>query len=75
MDQLSFDSIMFPRDRKVLTVGEVALRLDCTEQHVIDLIDAGQIQALNIGTAGKRHWRIPREAYDSFVALRHSFRV
>jgi excisionase family DNA binding protein len=74
-DQLSFDSIMFPRDRKVLTVAEVAARLDCTDQHVIDLIDEGQLQALNIGSAVKRHWRIPKEAYEAFLRERHSFQL
>lgn len=74
-DQLSFDSIMFPSDRKVLTVAEVASRLDVTEQHVIDLIEEGQIQAINIGGGAKRFWRIPKEGYEQFLRARHSFRI
>ncbi len=75
MDQLAFDSIMFPKDRKAMTVLEVAERLNCTDQHVFDLIEGGQLQAVNIGGSGKRFWRIPREAYEAFIKQRHSFNV
>lgn len=76
MDQLAFDSIMFPSDRKILRVAEVARLLDVTEQHVHDLIEEGAIQALDVGGGGqKRFWRIPREAYEAFVAKRHSYQA
>ena len=74
-DQLTFDSIMFPADRKILTVAEVAARLEVTEQHIHDLIAEGQLQAVDVGGGGKKYWRIPREAYDKFLADRHSFNI
>ncbi len=74
-EQLSFDSIMFPKERKVLNVSEVAARLDVTDQHVHDLIEEGKLQAIDVGGGGKRFWRIPREAYDQFLAARHSFNI
>ena len=58
-----------------MTVAEVSVLLHCTDQHVCDLIDEGQLQALNIGGNAKRFWRIPREAYDAFLASRHSFNL
>lgn len=74
-DQLGFDSIMFPRDRKVLMVSEVAARLEVTEQHVHDLIAEGKLQAIDVGGGSKRYWRVPIEAYNAFLAARHSFNV
>lgn len=74
-EQISFDSIMFPADRKVLTVAEVAARLDVTEQHVRDLIEEGKIQALDVGGGGNRYWKIPVEGYEKFIADRHSFNI
>lgn len=74
-DQLTFESIMFPAERKVLAVAEVAARLDVTEQHIHDLIDEGKLQAIDVGGGSKRFWRIPREAYEKFLADRHSFNI
>ena len=39
--QLEFPSVAFPKDRTVLYVGEVAMKLRVTEQHVLDLIEEG----------------------------------
>lgn len=72
--QLEFPSLAFPEDRKVLYVGEVAMKLRCTEQHVSDLIEEGQLQGVNIAGPGQRKcWRIPVEAYEAFLERRHSF--
>ncbi len=70
-EQSSFDGLLLP-GRKVLTVGEVSERLRVTIQHVIDLIDEGQLDAINLGGAGRRHYRIPVEAYEKFLAKRCS---
>ncbi len=73
---LTFESIMFPAERRTLTVAEVAQRLHCTERHVIDLIDEGKIQAVNIGGGSARKlYRIPREGYQAFLNDRHSFNL
>jgi excisionase family DNA binding protein len=58
--------------RTVLNVGEVAASLRITIQHVIDLIDEGQLTAINIGGDGRRHYRIPTEALRAFLENRRS---
>jgi excisionase family DNA binding protein len=74
-DQLEFPSIAFPPDRRMLTVAEVAERLRVTDQHVLDLIDEGQLQAINIGGANRKFWRIPVEAWNDFLGRRHSYAI
>lgn len=74
-EQVEFESIAFPADRKVLLVAEVAARLRMSKEQVIDLIDGGHLQAVNIGDGGRRYWRVPVEGYKKFVANRHSFNV
>jgi excisionase family DNA binding protein len=56
----------FPKDRTVLCVAEVAMKMRVTEQHVLDLIEEGKIQAINIGGGGRNFWRIPVELIRSF---------
>lgn len=56
----------------ILTVHQVAEKLGVTEQHVHDLICAGQLQAVDVGGGSKRYWRIPIEAYEQFVKTRNS---
>lgn len=58
--------------RAVLAVGEVAKALCMTIQHTLDLIDEGQLEAINIGGATKRHYRIPVEALRRFLDHRRS---
>lgn len=60
-EQLSFPSMAFPSDRKVLVVGEVAPLFRCTEQHVIDLLEEGKIAGFDI--AGRHDYlRVPTAA-------------
>ena len=68
-EQVTFDGLLFP-GRRVLYVGEVAERLRVTIQHVIDLIDEGKLNAVNMGGAGRRHYRIPVEEYERFLRSR-----
>jgi len=65
----------FPKDRKVLFVSEVATRLGVTDQHIIDLIDEGKLQAVNIGGHTRKFWRIPIEAYQAFLQQNHSYAI
>lgn len=70
-EQETFDGLLFP-GRRVLTVGEVSERLRVTIQHVIDLIDEGQLTGINLGGGSKRHYRIPVESYERFIKERCS---
>ena len=73
--QLEFPSLAFPKDRTVLYVGEVAMKLRTTEQRVLDLIEEGQLQAVNVGGNDRKFWRIPVEANEAFLEKRHSFNL
>jgi excisionase family DNA binding protein len=64
--QMEFGKLLFP-GRTVLYVGEVAERLDISEQHVLDLIDEGRLLAINIGGGTRKFWRIPVEAYERYL--------
>lgn len=57
-------------DRQVLLAAEVAARLRCSSQHVANLIDCGELAALDVRTGGRSSYRIPVEAYRSFVVKR-----
>lgn len=52
--QLDFPSLTFPKDRTVLTVGEVAERWRVSDRHVVDLIEEGKLHAFDI--SGKRDY-------------------
>jgi excisionase family DNA binding protein len=54
--------------RVTLRVGEVATALRTTEQHILDLIEEGRLQAINVGGSTRNFWRIPVEAYEQFTA-------
>lgn len=69
-DQIEFPSLAFPADRKNLRVEEIALRLDCTTQHVLDLIEEGKMRAINIAGANateRRFLRVPVEAWNKYL--------
>lgn len=53
--------------RSTLRVPEVAEALCCTEQHVLNLIDRGKLDATNIGNGSRGHWRILVSSFDQFV--------
>ena len=55
--------------------SKVAMKLRVTEQHVLDLIEEGKLQAINIGGGGRNFWRIPVEAYKAFLNANPSFRL
>ena len=59
--QLDFASIAFPKDRTVLTVGEVASLWKVSDRHVVDLIEEGKLAAFDI--SGRRDYvRLPMTA-------------
>ena len=62
-----FASLRFP-GRTILNVEEVAKRLRVTKTHIVNLIDEGILEAVNVGTAERKFYRIPIEAYEAYVA-------
>ena len=64
--QLDFPSLAFPKDRSVLTVGEVAAKWNVSDRHVVDLIEEGKLVAFDI--AGRRDYvRAPMTAIDEIA--------
>lgn len=53
-------------------ISEVARALKCTETHIRDLIDEGQLMAVDIAGADtpRKCLRIPVSAYDAFIGAR-----
>ena len=62
---------LFP-GRKMLYVREVAEHLRITRQHVVDLIEEGNLAAVNVNSEAEKRacWRIPVEAYEAFLRRR-----
>ena len=58
---------------EVYTVAEVAERLKVDEQHVRDLIDEGEMAAVNIGNGKRKRWRVAREELERFKERRRNF--
>lgn len=84
-EELALSSVrahaLFP-GRTTLYVHEVVRALSLSENQVIDLIESGDLAAVNIASglqsAGnpngsktpRKYWRIPVSAFDAFVAQR-----
>lgn len=66
-------SLLFP-DRKILRIGEIAAKLDCTEQHVHDLIEEGKLGWVDITGANNLSNRAARrvtvEQWEKFLKER-----
>lgn len=64
--------------RSMLMTSEVAKALAIAERHVIDLINEGLLDAVEITGKGNKssreHWRIPVSAYDDYIRRRHNKR-
>jgi len=67
--QLDLGSLLFP-GRSSLYVGEVAGKLGITDQHVIDLLEEGQLGGVNVGGGSRNFWRIPVPEYEKFLRRR-----
>ncbi len=70
--QTNFASLLFGKERTVLYVSEVAEKLKVSENHVKALIEEGLLEAVNVGTAARKFWRIPASAYEEFLRKRKS---
>lgn len=75
-DEFPFPSLDFP-GRTVVTVPELAQKLGVTEQHVINLIECGELPGLNTGRAklGRSWYRIPLESWHAWVLQRLSANI
>jgi len=66
--QPDFISLAFPKERTVLTVGEIAPIWHVTDQHVIDLLEEGKLAGFDI--AGRHEYmRVPTAAIDELSRL------
>ena len=48
-------------------VREIAAAWRVSQQHVRDLIEAGELAAVRVGGRNRHHYRIPIEAYEEFL--------
>lgn len=67
-------SLDFPPDRRSLCVSEVAEALRVSLRHVMNLIEEGKIQAIDIGIGVHHHWRIPVDAYKEYIKKQSSIK-
>lgn len=50
--------------------SEVATALECSHEHVLNLIKAGELEAVDISVSGPPRYRINRDSLDAFLARR-----
>lgn len=69
--ELPFVSLDFP-GRTVLTIAEVADKLGLCEEHVCDLVDEGELAAVDASSKGasRRALRVVIESYRDFICRR-----
>ncbi len=65
-------SLLFDRARTVLSLDEIAAKLDCSKQHVIQLVESGEIGAINIGRGRVKFYRVPSGEWEKFLRRRAS---
>jgi excisionase family DNA binding protein len=59
------------REPRLLTVGEVALRIRQSERTVRDKIASGALPAIKIGTGPRARIRVDRAELEEWLALSH----
>ena len=66
-----FASLDFP-GRSTLLLWEIADRLGCTVQHLLNEVDSGDLAVLNIASASsnRRACRVPIECYRAYILKR-----
>ena len=70
-----YPSLQLPTIKTMLSVREVAGKLRITPRHVVNLIDMGRLQGINLGCSARKMWRIPLEALKAFFKANHSHEV
>lgn len=68
-EQLTFFASLDFAGRTTLGLAEIAEKLGCTVQHLLNEIERGAFQGLNLAAshAGRRAMRIPVECYRAYV--------
>jgi excisionase family DNA binding protein len=61
-----------PVTAKMLTVLEAASRLGVSDAHVLNFIEDGRLEAIDVGDGSRKHWRVPVAAFEKFLAARSS---
>jgi excisionase family DNA binding protein len=65
-------SLLFEGARTVLSLDEIAAKLDCSKRHIIQLIESGAIGAINIGRGRIKFYRVPIGEWEKFLRRRAS---
>jgi excisionase family DNA binding protein len=67
-----FTNLLFDKARTMLSLEEIAARLECSRAHVFNLIEGGDLGCINIGTGKTKYYRIPASEWEKFLKKRAS---
>lgn len=69
---LSFACLDFPANRGAVAAWEIAEKLGCSVQHILNQIDEGELQALDLASphVSRRMTRVPVEEYRAYIMRR-----
>ncbi len=68
--QCDFSSLLFDKARTMLSPEEIAAKLECTRQHVMHLIEGGDLGSINIGNGKNKFYRVPAAEWERFLKKR-----
>lgn len=69
---LTVAGIPIPNDRTTLRPDEIAKMLECTKEHVLNLVEEGELVGVNIAGIKRAHWRVSVHAFAEFLRRRSS---
>jgi len=69
-EQCDFGNLLFDKARTMLSVEEIAAKLECSRAHVINLIEGGDLGCVNIGAGKTKYFRIPAAEWERFLRKR-----
>jgi excisionase family DNA binding protein len=67
----NISDLLFP-GRTVVNLKECAAKLGVTDQHILNLIELGELGAVDVGTGKIRHYRIPVKEWEKYLAANSS---
>jgi biotin operon repressor len=67
-----FANLLFDKARTMLSLEEIAAKLECSRAHVFNLIEGGDLGCINIGTGKTKYYRIPAAEWEKFLRKRAS---
>jgi hypothetical protein len=62
-------------EKVALKIGEVASALGVSKQHVLNLIDCGDLAAFDIGACRMHHWRVAKESLAHYQAKKSNLNL